>query len=356
VRAESDADAAGPVPAGATTRPGGTPAGEGSGGGATGATVVKEPQELLLVLRTLIATLGGATCRGRVPIAEGVEAFLFDRDGQGTVVLWDRGGQTAVRELALNLGERPVQIDLWGNATPLLRKAADKVNGKELANGEVKLSLGAMPVFLVDVDGQLAQTRASVAIDRPLVESSLQPHTRRMRFANGYRQTVSGTMRLRPPPGWTVNPPAFQFTLNPGESFERDVSIEIPFNSVAGPQTINADFQLQAERSATFSVPIALTVGLSDVGMQTLALRDGKDVVVQQMITNYGDRPIDYSAFAVVLGQARQERLVSALPAGKTTIKRYRFANIEAKPGLRVRAGIKELAGTRILNDEAPVQ
>jgi hypothetical protein len=97
-------------------------------------------------------------------------------------------------------------------------------------------------------------------------------------------------------------------------------------------------------------------LGLSDVGMQTLALRDGKDVVVQQMITNYGDRPIDYSAFAVVVGQARQERLVSALPAGKTTIKRYRFPNIEVKPGQRVRAGIKELAGTRILNDEAPVQ
>jgi hypothetical protein len=318
--------------------------------------IVKEPQELLLVLRTLITTLDGAICRGRIPIAEGVEAFLFDRDGEGIVVLWDRGGQTSVRELALNLGERPVRIDLWGNATPLLRKAADRVEGKELAAGEVKLSLGPMPVFLVDVDGQLAQTRASVAIDRPLVESSLQPHVRRVRFTNGYRETVTGTMRLRPPRGWTVNPPAVQFTLNPGETFEREVSIEIPFNSVAGPHTIAADFQLQAERAATFSVPIGLTLGLSDVGMQTLALRDGKDVVVQQMITNYGDRPIDYSAFAVVVGQARQERLVSALPAGKTTIKRYRFPNIEVKPGQRVRAGIKELAGTRILNDEAPVQ
>jgi len=48
---------------------------------------------LLLVLRTLITTLDGAICRGRIPIADGVEAFLFDRDGQGIVVLWDRGGR-----------------------------------------------------------------------------------------------------------------------------------------------------------------------------------------------------------------------------------------------------------------------
>jgi len=79
--------------------------------------------------------------------------------------------------------------------------------------------------------------------------------------------------------------------------------------------------------------------------MQTLALRDGNDVVVQQMITNYGDRPVDYSAFAVVVGQARQERLVSALPAGKTIIKRYRFTNIDVKPGQRVRAGSRSWRG-----------
>jgi hypothetical protein len=87
-----------------------------------------------------------------------------------------------------------------------------------------------------------------------------------------------------------------------------------------------------------------------------MALRDGKDVIVQQMITNYGESNIDYNAFAAFPGQARQERLVTALEPGKTTIKRFRFTDVKIEPNAKVRVGLKELAGTRILNDEVAVQ
>ena len=30
-----------------------------------------------------------------MPVAEGVEAFLFDRDGQGILVVWDRARLSA---------------------------------------------------------------------------------------------------------------------------------------------------------------------------------------------------------------------------------------------------------------------
>ena len=91
--------------------------------------VAKQPREMLMVMRTLIATLGGATFKGKVPIAEGVDAFLFDRNGQGILALWDRGSVEGVRTLALNLGERPVSVDLWGNVTPLLRAARRQGRG-----------------------------------------------------------------------------------------------------------------------------------------------------------------------------------------------------------------------------------
>ena len=67
--------------------------------------VVEEPDELFMVVRTLTGTLGGTTYRGRVPIAEGVEAFLFDRKGQGIIALWDAAGGGR-RTLDLNLGQR----------------------------------------------------------------------------------------------------------------------------------------------------------------------------------------------------------------------------------------------------------
>ena len=36
-----------------------------------------------MILRTLTSTLSGADVPRPVPIADGVEAFLFDRNGQG---------------------------------------------------------------------------------------------------------------------------------------------------------------------------------------------------------------------------------------------------------------------------------
>ena len=320
-------------------------------------SVIQEPQELLPVLRTLITTLGGATFKGKMPVAEGVEAFLFDRNGQGTLVVWDKAASSpgaGPRELALNLGERPVSVDLWGNVRPLLKRAGADKPGSEGA-GQVTLKLGALPVLLVGIDGQLAQLRSSVVLDRPLIESNFQPHSRHLRFVNTYRTPISGDVRLRPPEGWIINPPSITFSLNPGETFDQELEIEIPYNSVAGAKTIMAQFSMPGESTPHFSVPVAASLGLSDVGMQTLALRDGDDVVIQQMITNYGERPINYGAFAIFPGQARQERLVTNLGPGHTAIKRYRFTGVTAG-AVKARVGVKELAGTRILNDEVPVQ
>ena len=75
---------------------------------------------------------------------------------------------------------------------------------------------------------------ASVAIDRPLVESSLQPHVRRVRFTNGYRETVTGTMRLRPPRGWTVNPPVPRNPIRPALAMRTTRATEAtPLNTPA---------------------------------------------------------------------------------------------------------------------------
>jgi hypothetical protein len=324
---------------------------DGRAGSDADQTIVKQPQELLLIVRTVMTVLGGAAYRGKVPVAEGVEAFLFDRNGQGILVMWDRGMTGGAKQLAINLGEQPRQIDLWGNVTPMLGNPLSRSD-----SSSVKLDIGPMPMFLVGIDGPLAQLRASVAFDNPLIESSFKAHTRKIRFVNPYRQAISGSFRLSAPGGWVINPPSATFSLNPDEVFERDVTIEFPYNSFAGAKGINAEFQVQADNNSTFTVPILLKLGLSDVGLQTLALRDGDDLIVQQMITNYGEKPIDYTAFAIYPGEPRQERLVTNLAAGRTTIKKYRFTGVKLSPQARVRSGLRELDGTRILNDEVAIQ
>jgi hypothetical protein len=101
---------------------------------------------------------------------------------------------------------------------------------------------------------------------------------------------------------------------------------------------------------------LTLNLGLSDVGTSTLALRDGKDLLVQMTVTNYGERPVDYTAFATFPGQARQERLITNLPPGRSTIKLFRFPGASVTVGSKVRTGLRELNGLRILNDELEVQ
>jgi hypothetical protein len=55
-------------------------------------------------------------------------------------------------------------------------------------------------------------------------------------------------------------------------------------------------------------------------------------------------------------GQPRQERLVTQLGPGRTIIKLYRIPNVHFIPNAKVRSGLRELEGTRILNDEVAVQ
>jgi hypothetical protein len=320
-----------------------------------GQAIIKEPQELLMIYRTLIATLGNAKFEGNVPLGDGIEAFLFDRDGEGVMAIWDRGSAPGVKRLPINFGARPVCVDLWGNVTQLLTSNSDEQAIGPAGSG-LALTVGPMPIFLIDIDGAQAQLRASVSLDRPLIESSFEPHMRKVRFTNPYKTTISGTMKLKAPRGWTLNPPTFTFSLNPGEAFDRDVSIQFPYNSYAGMKTIQCEFNLEGESNSTFTVPLSLRLGLTDVGMQSFAIRDGPDLVVQQTITNYGENSVDYTAFVICPGNDRQERLVTALDPGHTTLKRYRFKDVNLPDGSFIRAGMKELQGTRILNEKVPVQ
>ncbi len=153
--------------------------------------MVKQPREMFMIVRTLTAALGGATYRGKVPIADGVEAFLFDRQGQGILALWGKSNVEGVQSLAINLGDSPVSVDLWGNVTPLRRATGDRSAQK------VQLVVGPMPMFLIGIDGAQAQLRASLAFDQSLIESSFEPHARRIHFTNPYKTAITGTLKMR---------------------------------------------------------------------------------------------------------------------------------------------------------------
>ena len=309
----------------------------------------QQPLDLFPVVRTLLDSLNQAKYVGKIPIAEGIEAFLFDRSGQGILVLWDTGRVGQVRELSLNLGDVPRMFDLYGNDIPIIRPVSD-------ANaGTVHLLVGPTPVFVTNIDGYLAQLRATIGLDKPLIESTTKAHNRKLHLKNPYPMRITGTYKLKAPKGWTITPSIEDFNLNPGEEVNREITIEFPMSSPAGLREIEMEVVIQSDHQSKFTMPLAVKLGLSEVGMQTMAFRQGKDVIVQQIIQNYSEKPIDYTAFAIFPEQTRQERLVINLGPGKSVIKRYRFTKAIAQKGAVIRTGLKELDGNRILNDEIEI-
>ena len=307
-----------------------------------------QPDELFMIQRTLATTLAGATFRGQVPIEPGIEAFLFDRAGVGVLMLWNKDADEKGRTVDITLGQRPVRLDLWGNATPVVQPAK--------TNGAVPVAIGPTPFFLIGVDGQLALLRASVAIDQPMIESSFEPHTRKIRFKNPYSFSISGEIRITGPKGWTATVANPVFTLAAGAVYESQVTLEFPYNSLAGEKILTADLKISAQSDYALKIPIALKLGLGDVGVETIALRDAGGLVVQQMITNYGTKPANYTSFILLPGQARQERLVSDLKPGATMIKKYRFASLPGRGKIKLQSGLRETDGTRTLNSEVTAQ
>ena len=317
-----------------------------------GDDVAADPEPLLPTQRTLVRQLSNARFVGRAALADDVDGFCFDQGGRGLMLVAPRGdaADAFARKLSLTLGRDAGRLDLSGRSSTLRRSTAPgRVD-------DVDLDVAAMPFFVTDVDLPLVMLRASLALDKPLIESTPGPHARTLTFKNDFDSPITGTIRLAAPKGWIASMSASTFNLNPGETFDGPLSILLPSNVAAGRTKLIAEIRIEERDDRRLTLPVPVTVGLADVGMRSFALRvDGGEVVVQQIITNYGSSPIDYTAFAQVPGRARQERLVSNLAPGKSVVRRYRFAAATAVEAKSCRSGLKELQGVRMLNQEVPI-
>lgn len=310
-----------------------------------------EPDPLFMIQRTVTTQLSGAICLGKVPISDEVDAILFNKDGRGVMVIWARGqaNDPTVRRIPIALGRNPTRVELTGESSPIKR-----LSDKRYPD-DYELIVGTRPIIVTDIDPALLMLRASVAIENPMLESSVRSQGRTLVIKNTFDTPISGTVRLSGPPGWRLPIRNSSFSLAPGETYREPVTIEFPLNSTSGQKTLIAELSVEGRRDYRVNVPVPVTIGLSDVGLQTIAMKLGDHIFVQQLITNYGNTKIDYNAFAAMPGQPRQERLVTNLSPGQTIIKKYRFA-IPSLGTTKIRSGIRELEGRRMLNEEVPIQ
>ncbi|MEL7239163.1 MAG: hypothetical protein AAGK78_09890, partial [Planctomycetota bacterium] len=334
-----------------------------------GGSKTQQPTQAYLTMRTLMQQLAGKRFRGRLPAPEGVRAFLFAPDN--SIYTADRGSQLRTGVVVVWSENKPGDVEL-----PITFAAGDELGGAMLSlagqrsplsqtgaqrmRGMVRVPVGEQPILITGVETGLTRLRQLVRLDDAFLESRFEPQSRTLVFENPYDRPIAGRLAIRPPEGWTMTLGGENtFVLQPGERLERPVEISFPYNSFSGRQVAQVDLRLavggtadREEGGRLMRVPLALELGLADISMQSLAWRDGRDVVVQQTISNYAETPVSFSSYVMLPGFPRQDRLVTDLPPGGQATRLFRIENAASvtRQAAKIRSGLRELEGQRILN------
>ncbi|RJP40850.1 MAG: hypothetical protein C4547_02125 [Phycisphaerales bacterium] len=303
---------------------------------------VVEPAPEYAVLRTTAAMIGGRRPAGRIRIAELGWALVFT-DGETSVIgAWDPAAPEEGTEVHIQLGRAHRGWDVWGRSFDLPRDA----------EGRHVLRVTRLPQFVDGIEPWVLSLRQSVRITPEQVTFSLAPQPHEFQMTHDGDRALTAKVELRPPPGWTVDPDELDVTLMPGQTLSRPIVLTYDASESAGPTTVRALIRADGGSAYTFDVPVPLELGLADIDVWAVAMIDGSNIVVRQVVTNRTETSLNLRGTAAVPQRPRQYQMISGLRPGETRAVEYRFAAHVALSGESARVGLIELGGSRYHNQE----
>ena len=303
-----------------------------------------EPDELLLVYRTLIGVLGNAQYKGEMSLMPGVRAFLFDRQGIGTIVLWNEHAEVGEVTLSLALGKNPLLLDFNGSATPVPVK-----------DGIAALTVTSAPLILDNIDPKLTQLRGSFALGVNVVPAGLGILETTVGFQNPYDEALTGSLHLQAPPGWTCDPPTIKFTLQPRAKLSEPIKLRYPFSEFAGRKILKAQLTLDPD-TRSMDLLSYLTVASDQVDITCLAtFMPTGEWLLQETVTNLAGTPLNAQAYAMIPEMPRQQRYVLDLKPGQSVVKRFVFPNAQAATGKIAVLGLRLTDGQTLMTKSLPL-
>lgn len=304
-----------------------------------------EPREELILVRTVSELLSDATYVGELHVRPTVRCLMFNRRGKATVALWDDTAPAEGRTEEVHFGAATQRVDLWGQVSPI-----QSVNGA----GQVRLT--ATPVFITGAESWHLWFQSSFAMVPPHVECSTELHECEIRFRNPRDKPLSGMVRLKPPPGWEVRPLRIPFFLAPRQEYRSAISIQFPLNEIAGPKTLTGAFIIDTDNTGALTAQAPFSLGLKDIDVRCEArLKDGQ-VVVTQSLTNHANRFVEVEAYVSAPGRSRLTHLYRPLESGQSVQKRFILEDGRRLAGRSLRVGLREVRGSRMLNQIVVVQ
>ncbi len=298
-----------------------------------------KPGELFLPWRTTAVAITGSEYLGKMQLPGGSTNHIFVRDGEAVMAIWN--DKPTVE--AMYFGEDLRQTDLWGRETALRMEIE---GGQHLH----RIHAGSLPTFITGLNPHVARFK----MDADFASSDLESVFNReqiihLRLKNHFPQGVSGDVKLKAPLGWKVESEGARFRLGPGEEFRLPIGVTLQ-DASSGPQPLQLDFELTADRTYQFSVHRTLQLGLTDVAFEmTSRLREDGLLEVTQQLTNFTDKPLSFQCVLFTPGRRRETRQFTAPPNGQSPLLFLLEAG-ESLIGKKLTLRAEELGGGRVLN------
>lgn len=299
-----------------------------------------EPDELLMVGRTLAGWLGDAECTGVARLSDSTVAVIFRKGNEGRMIVHSQADGKEEPQIRLSLPPGAFAVDLWGRRRELTH-----------VEGQVVLPVDGPPLIIVGCDADALALRASLRVAPQVLNSRFDRQSAAISFVNPYGQPVTGTVRLTAPEGWTVQPRIMRFSLEPGQEWSCPLAVWFPYRETTGLKKMDVRVEVEAREGRFIEAPAYFYLTPRDVEFDVFnALQPNGDMEVRASIVNRAGEPISYECFAQVPNRARQSTLVHQLAPGARAEKVFRFPRGTELYGKVLRTGLVESEGRGVVN------
>jgi hypothetical protein len=304
------------------------------------------PGELLLPWRTTSLLISGSEYLGSIELPGGSKNHVFGRQGQAVMVVWN---DRPTRE-RITLGEELRQIDLWGHET---------ITDSRDENGHIQheIDVGPMPTIITGLHEAVARWQINLAFDTDRLSSIFgRPQPLVFRVPNHFGQAVGGEIVVRAPKSWDMDPRPVRFRLADGDELKHTYPVNLLTDANSGPQPLQLDFEISADRTYRFRVYRTLQLGLDGVSIEmTTRLTPDGTLIVEQHLTNSTDHPISFQCTLFPPGRRRETKQVIQQGRGRST-NVFNLPNGKELLGQKLKLRAEEIGGARVLNHTITVE
>lgn len=315
-----------------------------------------QPRPELAVYANLIERLAERRIVGTLPVGPGVRCYILSpaQPGSGrtgALVAWRDGigGDTASIDAFLGDGH-VIAYDIWGNARPVeprrdapgpARDPGTDPRRSAVSGLTHHIDLTGEPVFIENVNVDLARFIASFRLDPGFLPSTASEHDVAIILSNPFRSRAEGRITILEPGGlsvdpsnrdrtWRIAPRTSPFSIGPGETARIPISVAFSSAEEAGLKPVLAEVEFVADRDyGPLRLRSALEVRLDqlqlDLSYRLVPGGSGADLIVEGHVTNMGKAAVTLELSAFAPGYPRAKASIAELAPGQTITRRFAF-------------------------------